>query len=216
MKQKQLLYVAGGAAIGIILMLVISLSGADYGPYIQKMEAARMNKDTGFRTKPYKDGSPIPTELRAEFKALDYYPVNPDYIVEATFVPDTETPEMLEPTKPGQKHRAGVLTFDLGGEARQLTVYWSSTPRSPQLFLAFRDETSGKETYPAGRFIDIDLPADGSKTFPLDFNQAYNPWCAYSEEYTCPLPPPENRLPVAVPAGEKAFPLKPKLVPQRA
>lgn len=98
----------------------------------------------------------------------------------------------------------GTLVFDVEGEEQRLTAY-SSVPASPDfdyLFVPFRDATSGKETYGAGRYLDI--PRHDGNTYILDFNGAYNPSCAYSPRYNCPYPPPQNHLKIPIEAGEKA------------
>ena len=93
-----------------------------------------------------------------------------------------------------------------------IEIYPHYIAKSHKLFIPFRDQTGGKETYGAGRYIDIDpdkhINADGK--WILDFNVAYNPWCAYSESYTCPIVPTENWLKVPINAGEKNYPLKNK------
>src|SRR5690606_16153988 len=78
-------------------------------------------------------------------------------------------------------------------------------PTKGTLFLAFGDKTSAAETYGAGRYLDLKKVPKGSKTITLDFNKAYNPYCAYSDNYSCPFPPPENLLEVAINAGEKVY-----------
>ena len=97
---------------------------------------------------------------------------------------------------------AGELRFKLDGQDARLVAYASAT-HVDSLFIPFRDATSGKETYGAGRYLDIPYPH--GETTELDLNLAYNPYCAYSEAYSCPLPPRENWLTVAVRAGEKSF-----------
>jgi len=105
--------------------------------------------------------------------------------------------------------RWGEFRFTIGGEEQALQTY-KSDPEEKRLFVPFKDATSGKETYGAGRYLDLepesDLTPDGK--WVLDFNKAYNPWCVYSKDYTCPVVPRENWLEVAIPAGEKDYPLK--------
>jgi len=105
--------------------------------------------------------------------------------------------------------RWGEFRFKIGDKACTLQAY-KSDPNEERLFVPFRDETSGKETYGAGRYLDLDdehhCTTDGK--WILDFNCAYNPWCAYSDAYACPFVDPENWLKVAVRAGEKKYSLK--------
>lgn len=95
----------------------------------------------------------------------------------------------------------GRLRFVLAGRALALTAYKVGDIRSDSLFVPFKDDTSGRETYVAGRYLDLKPEPDG--TYSLDFNDAYNPYCAYSNSYSCPLPPAENDLPVPIEAGER-------------
>ncbi|MBA7567111.1 hypothetical protein ES708_08811 [subsurface metagenome] len=105
--------------------------------------------------------------------------------------------------------RWGEFRFKIGGKEQTLQAY-RSNPQEEMLFVPFRDATSGKETYGAGRYLDLeperDRTADGK--WILDFNKAYNPWCVYSEVYTCPFVPIGNWLEVSIQAGEKNYPLK--------
>ena len=95
----------------------------------------------------------------------------------------------------------GILRFDVGGEPRQLTAYTFNEGAGESLFVPFLDATSGRETYGAGRYLDLEPEEDGSYT--LDFNLAYHPSCVYDAKYSCPLTPAENRLPVRIEAGER-------------
>jgi uncharacterized protein (DUF1684 family) len=102
--------------------------------------------------------------------------------------------------------RWGRLSFEVDGRPAALTIY--SDPYDEDYFLPFRDATNGDETYGAGRYLDNHRPGverTGENTFIIDFNYAYNPYCAYSERYSCPLPPRENWLDVPIRAGEKKY-----------
>ena len=104
--------------------------------------------------------------------------------------------------------RYAELRFVLSG--RELRLSGFADPHehhAHELFVPFRDATSGRETYGAGRYLEVELVhhADGAHTATLDFNLAYNPYCAYNPHYSCPIPPGENRLPVAIAAGEQAY-----------
>jgi len=102
--------------------------------------------------------------------------------------------------------RYGFFEFTVDGQACRLQAYRTSDEgETPHLFIPFRDATSGKETYAAGRYLE--LPENTSGVYDLDFNLAFNPYCAYGGDYSCPFPPPENHLKVAIRAGEKNYPL---------
>jgi uncharacterized protein (DUF1684 family) len=172
-----------------------------------KME--REQKNTFFSIHPQ---SPIPFENRKEFKGLDYYPPDPDYRFEFKIHEHLKKKRIKMFYTKGEEQeffRWGEFRFKIGGQEHVLQAY-KSKPDEERLFVPFRDTTSGKETYGAGRYLDLeperDRTADGK--WVLDFNKSYNPWCAYSENYTCPFVPPENWLEVPIRAGEKIYSLK--------
>lgn len=142
------------------------------------------------------------SKLRKEFTALHWYPVREEYRVTAKFVSyDTPhhltVPNILDETE--EQPSPGYAVFNLEGHEYRLHPVLEDN----QLFFIFRDLTSGKETYPSGRFLYADLPKDGKVT--LDFNKAYNPPCAFTPYATCPLPPPQNRLQIRIEAGELTY-----------
>jgi uncharacterized protein (DUF1684 family) len=109
------------------------------------------------------------------------------------------------PTSTGKlrrMERVGVLEFSLQGQPMSLAAFVEEGQKLESLFVPFADLTTGKETYPAGRYLDLHPTATGY--YAVDFNLAYNPSCAYNAEYDCPYPPPSNRLKVEIKAGEKA------------
>lgn len=140
---------------------------------------------------------------RRDFKGLDWYPVDPAWRVRARFVPHAAPVFVRVPNVLGQVNEMrspGDVVFTLDGRELRLTPVLESD--DDELFFIFKDATSGKQTYPAGRFLYAPLPRDGFVT--LDFNKAYSPPCAFTPYATCPLPPEGNRLTVAVAAGEKS------------
>ncbi len=143
--------------------------------------------------------------VRLGFKGIASFPADPTYQVVAQFVPyatpkDIPIPTVLGTTETMQA--PGYVKFKLHGKDLILEPVIED-PSEPKLFFIFRDKTSGKGTYPAGRFLYAAMPKDGKVT--LDFNRSYNPPCAFTPFATCPLPPPQNRLPIAVKAGEKNY-----------
>ncbi|MBA2720999.1 MAG: DUF1684 domain-containing protein [Chloroflexi bacterium] len=169
------------------------------------MAGYRAEKDAFFKSAP---GSPIPQEERDAFTGLPYYPVDEDLVFEGltpTPYAGDEPSHFQIPTSDGKlrpAHRAGVFRFDLDGAPRQLTAYELEGAHSDgRLFLPFLDETSGTETYGAGRYLDLEPDEDG--TYAIDFNQAYHPSCVYAPQFSCPLTPAENRLAARVEAGER-------------
>jgi uncharacterized protein (DUF1684 family) len=174
-----------------------------------EIEKERKIKDRFFKSR--YPGSPIPFEDRAGFKGLDYFPPDPDYRFELELHEHEEKGVVRMAYTKGQQRdflRWGEFRFKVGNKEQAIQVY-KSDPEEDRLFVLFRDETSGKGTYGAGRYLDIDPGRDqtaGGKWI-LDFNKAYNPWCVYSKNYTCPLVPSENWLEVPILAGEKNYPL---------
>jgi hypothetical protein len=143
---------------------------------------------------------------RKEFAGLAWFPVNEAYRVTARFVPAATPRTIKVPNILGQTIDMacpGRATFTVAGKEVGLDAVLEE-PDAKQLFFIFRDLTSGKDTYGAGRFLYTELPRDG--TVVLDFNKAYSPPCAFTPHATCPLPPPQNRLDVRVEAGEKLAP----------
>jgi uncharacterized protein (DUF1684 family) len=142
---------------------------------------------------------------RRAFTGLSWYEIDERHRIRARFVPydapkPVRVPNVLGQTTPMPS--PGYVSFPMDGQEMRLEGVLEE-PDAQELFFIFRDLTSGKETYPAGRFLYSDLPRDGEVV--LDFNKAYNPPCAFTAFATCPLPPPQNWLKVRVEAGEKSY-----------
>jgi len=138
---------------------------------------------------------------RVNFKGRKWQPINPDYHVRATFTPHAaKQPVSVENSKGlvSILQNIGYVEFDLLGEKRRLEAFETTGNR---LWLIFRDQTSGKTTYGAGRFLYAPIQSDGS--VDLDFNKAYHPPCAFTEFAMCPFPPRENILPIPISVGEQ-------------
>ncbi|HUL71487.1 MAG TPA: DUF1684 domain-containing protein [Vicinamibacterales bacterium] len=176
----------------------------DTRPYDQQVLAFRAEKDEAFRVGA---DSPIPEAARATFTGLAYYPVDPAYRVPASLAEDRSGPpsilELQTSTDQRRKmRRVGSLTFTLGEASYKLTAFADlDAPTMNRLFVPFADLTSGDETYRGGRYLELDRTPTG--LYDLDFNRAYHPFCVYNSTYDCPIPPRENRLPVAIRAGER-------------
>ncbi|MEO6155021.1 MAG: DUF1684 domain-containing protein [Thermomonas sp.] len=143
-------------------------------------------------------------DTRQHFVGLDYWPGGPDWQVKARYIPNPAGKTMPIANIIGsidEMANPGVLEFKRDGKAYRLEALDED---EGTLFLVFADRTSGHGSYGAGRFIDAPMP-DAQGNVLIDFNQAYNPPCAFTPFATCPLPPPENRLDLAVEAGEKAY-----------
>ena len=197
---------AAWLALIVAFALVACSSGPsapDDAAYVTELTAQRTSKDQQFRES---SESPIPKEKRGALLPLPYFPVEPNYAVPGALKLADERPVFEMPTSTGAIRKmalVGVLEFTLQGEPRRLGAFVpEGTTRIESLFVPFADLTTGKETYAAGRYLDLDPTRTGYYT--IDFNRAYNPYCAYNVSFECPYPPPSNRLDVAIRAGEKA------------
>ncbi len=142
---------------------------------------------------------------RRNFAGLDWYPVDPEWAIEAEFEehPEGTVLEIADVTgEVAERANPGAAVFSVDGAEFRLEAVESAA--GDQYWFILADRTSGRETYGLGRFLYADLPVDGTMT--LDFNKAYNPPCAFNEHTTCPLPPPENRLDLRIEAGERSYP----------
>ncbi len=157
--------------------------------------------------------SPLTEEDLKRFKALDFFEINEKYKVEATLelTPNTPIFEMKTTTDrfPLYKKYA-TAKFSIDGKAHEISIYQhqnleTSIEFDNHLFLPFNDLTNGISSYGGGRYIDIEIPTKNSKTITIDFNKAYNPYCAYNYKYSCPIPPTENNLQIEIKAGVKSY-----------
>jgi uncharacterized protein (DUF1684 family) len=166
----------------------------------------RIARDEVFRSG---EGSPIPMEDRDSFQGLEYFPVNKDLRFSVQLNRHSRPIQVRLGTNTGEIRsglRYGYFDFIVEGQSCRLQVYRLDDVAEnggPNLFIPFRDATSGKETYAIGRYID--LAENTSGIYGLDLNRAYNPYCAFNNSYSCPLPPEENILTVPIRAGEKKY-----------
>ncbi len=199
-----------GVRFALIAVAIASLTACSSGPsapddseYVKQLEDARTYKDKDFRESPE---SPVPPDKRDALLPLRYFPIDQNYSVPAVLRRSDERPVFEMPTSTGALRKmqlVGVLEFTLQGEVRSLGAFVpDGTERITNLFVPFADQTTGTETYSAGRYLDIDSTTTGYHT--IDFNRAYNPYCAYNASYECPFPPPTNRMKAPIRAGEKA------------
>ncbi|HIP49757.1 MAG TPA: DUF1684 domain-containing protein [Lutibacter sp.] len=158
-----------------------------------------------------KEKSPLTDEDFKTFRSLDFYPINLKYTIKATFVKNEfPVPFEMETTTDRKPiyQKYGTLHFTLDGVSCELPVYQNMAKDIPveyknHIFVPFTDLTTGKESYGGGRYVDLELPFD--TTVIVDFNSAYNPYCAYNHKYSCAVPPKENDLKVAIKAGVMKF-----------
>ena len=197
--------------ISILLLLLISYSSCSQEKkmsHTEEIEQFQYKLNVHYSDK---KTSPLkPRDLR-KFKSLSFFPTNESYKIEANFTRTPDAPIFEMPTS-GEKTplyaQYGIATFVLNGQEVTLRVYQNQKLiLDPEyynhLFIPFNDKTNGVETYDAGRYIDLEIPK--GDTIVIDFNKAYNPYCAYNDGYSCPIPPEENNLEVEVKAGVMTF-----------
>lgn len=166
---------------------------------VSELERFRASKDEFFKDD---SQSPLTPEQRKEFTGLKYFPENPGLRFELAVEPFTEKEKIQMQTSTGDIQtytRFGKIRFEVDGQPAELTIYADRHG----FFLPFVDSQANKETYGAGRYLEPEVLTNGK--MGIDFNLAYNPYCAYNDLYSCPLTPFENRLKVAIKAGEKVF-----------
>ena len=184
-----------------LLAAVLSCT-AKQVPYVDDVNNWRAQKDDFMQ---HSADSPIPPERRGSFPPLPYFPIEPEYRVPAALTLARGSDVIEIPTSRGERrphYRVGTLRFTLKGQLLTLTAFVEVGQEDlSRLFVPFGDLTNGTETYPGGRYLELERTATG--IYDLDFNRAYHPFCYYNPKYDCPYPPRENRLPLPIRAGEK-------------
>lgn len=203
---------SGAVAVALLVVGACSPPAPDDASYLDRLIEERVEKDRFFAAG---SDSPVPLDRRSWMLPVRYYEVDLSYRVPANLNLAEEQPVFEVPTSTGQvrpMQRVGTLEFSLHGEPHSLAALVDLTARDElRLFIPFRDETSGVETYAAGRYLDLDRTPTG--IYNLDFNRAYHPTCYYDEQFDCPFPPPENRLPLSIRAGERLPPVEEQRFP---
>ncbi|MCC9168961.1 DUF1684 domain-containing protein [Pontibacter harenae] len=192
------------AGIALVLVYFVRESFFNDDNYLLPLQKERENKDLSFRSRA---NTPFDEEGHRTFKNLVYYEPNLDYRVSAKMEKFQQQDTLHMPMTNGTTEaylRYAQATFELENQPQRLTLYKKVDGENEELFVPFTDKTNGFETYGGGRFLDVPFKED-AKTVVLDFNRAYSPFCAYNPDYVCPLPPRENNLTVAIPAGEKSY-----------
>ncbi len=203
MKKNKLIFLFSILILAVIF--VYSFQGGESdSAYIERIEKEREDKDRFMRTS---EESPFVGNTE-NYKGLEFFAPNPTYKVNARFEKTEEGQRLTLPTSDGKSRdylEYGYASFELNGKENRLLVLEdvSNDEEGLKLFLAFGDATSTISTYGGGRYLD--LKHSGGRNILIDFNQAYNPYCAYSETFSCPLPPRENLLGISIEAGEKNY-----------
>jgi len=200
-----------------ILFLFIFLSWQGYSQisqdsidsYYESVEKYRKGKNIKLM---YSESTPLKPEQQKNFKGLKYFPPNISFLLEANLVKEAEQKTVVLKTsteRAPEYIQYGYVTFVLNDKEQRLIAYQSKKlvdVKSDEnyLFIPFRDGTTGEDSYPGGRYVDCIIPVEGN-TVLLDFNKAYNPYCAYNPRFSCVIPPEKNRLLIKIEAGEKIF-----------
>ncbi len=203
--------IALAALLSGIIIYSLPKSADASKAYAAKIQQVRRLKNQQFRTAA---DSPLPPAQKSAFDSLRYFAPDIKYQISAQLHRNALVPAapLTLPRSDGSTEayrRWGTADFALPGQTQpqHLLLLQKISPAGAKepLFVPFTDATSGHETYAAGRYLDLPVPAPDATEITLDFNQAYNPYCAYNPQYSCPLPPAENRLLTPVPVGEKSF-----------
>lgn len=203
MKPKNIILIIIVAAV--VAGFYYSFTGSDTSEaYVARIEQVRTEKDNSFRSG---DDSPFGDSI--EFTGLHYFPIDAHYRVNARLTEINPKKPVVLPTSDGREKsylEYAYAEFTLDGVQNKLLILeiMDMGPYRGTLFLAFADKTSANETYGAGRYLDV-KKVPGATSITLDFNEAYNPYCAYNDNYSCPFPPKENVLAVEIKAGEKTY-----------
>lgn len=201
------IYVAG---IMIFLIAIFYSCGDKYSPeqktYIVSVQEQRQQKDEYMKNDP---NSPFNFKGKVEFHSLKYFDVDPDFVFQSKlheyYTKDTI---IIYGTRGEERKviRYGFVKFDYKKQSYKVNVYKGSTKNGAEYFsIWFTDLTTNNESYGVGRYLDFELEPDSSLLYTIDFNLAYNPYCAYSADYTCAIPTKDDFINLAIEAGEKKF-----------
>jgi uncharacterized protein len=186
----------------LFLLIVCAAADAQPGSYVEKLQTFQQNYVATHEV-----------VLKDDKNYFRFFPVNENYRVKATFEKLADSAGFIMKTsgaKSSRYFRYGRITFSLHDTLLQLSIFQSedllaNAEYKDYLFLPFTDFTSGEESYGGGRYIDLRMADIKNNVIRIDFNKAYNPYCAYAAGYNCPIPPGENYLPVTIKAGEKNY-----------
>ncbi|PSR54237.1 DUF1684 domain-containing protein [Adhaeribacter arboris] len=192
--------------LGLVIIIGYFLKEAVFSDdaYLASIKKGRIEKNQSFKS----SSSPLEEAERVTFDSLNYFPADRKFQVDADYEPLPKPDTIKIPMTTGNSEaylRFAKAHFNLDGQRVGLTLFLKANAEDSTFFVPFTDRTNGSETYEGGRFMDIPKPAPGESIITLDFNKAYNPFCVFNYNYSCPIPPAENRLPIAVRAGEKSY-----------
>lgn len=204
MKPKNIILI-GVVAVVLAAIIYTFMGSQDQSAYSAQIEKERQERDAFMKSSPE---SPFAKQPES-YEGLKYFPANIKYKITAALELVKERQPVVLSTSDGKEQSYlpyAYASFDLDGYNNTLLILenMENGPQRGTLFLPFGDATSAAETYGAGRYLDV-VKTPGNNSITLDFNKAYNPYCAYNDSYSCPFPPSENLLRVAIRAGEKTY-----------
>ncbi len=197
--------------LGIISFTVLFYSCGEKGTveekqYIKEVEQYRNEKNDYMKNNP---DSPFNQDTTINFEPLNYYDVDPAFVFKSRLFEYPSKDTITVYGTKGEERKAvryGYVTFDYKNHPYKVNVYKGTSASGEEYYsIWFTDKTTGDETYGVGRYIDFDINTDSNYVYTVDFNLAYNPYCAYSAKYSCAIPTKEDHIDLAVTAGEKKF-----------
>lgn len=202
MKRNTIFTILIIAIIGVTILNFLTIGESDES-YVERIETDRIDRN-GFMLS---STSPLTDEDKSNFEGLKYYPIDPSYKLTAKIEVFGQRQPIFITSTTGEQLKYipfGHVFFELEGKEQKLILYQDWEEKDPnRLSLMFADATSDVETYGGGRYMDVMYRNTNSVI--LDFNTAYNPYCHFNDEYSCPIPPRENLLEIAIEAGEKLY-----------
>jgi len=203
MKQKQILL----GLVGLVALLTVFYMFSGGESATDYKEKVREERERQYKFLRFNDESPLTLLQKEGFDSLDCFPIDEKYKVRARLIP-LQNKQILEiPMTDGSMEKYvkhSYAEFELDGSSHRLLLLQSVNENDKKnFFMPFADETSGKSSYGGGRYLN--LRQDGINSITIDFNLAYNPYCAYNPDYACPIPPKENILNIPILAGEKNY-----------
>ncbi|MHB1685763.1 MAG: DUF1684 domain-containing protein [Ignavibacteriaceae bacterium] len=197
-------------AVLLLLQMTLNSCGKKYTPeqltYIHGIEKLRQQKDDYMKNAP---DSPFQRDKNVKFHPLNYYHIDPDYVFHSKLYEyDKKDTVSVFGTKGEERKivRYGYVNFNMNNKAYKINIYQGKTGNGTEYYtIWFTDKTTGDETYGVGRYLDFDLSRDKNYIYTIDFNLAYNPYCAYTPMYSCAIPTKDDHIDVAIEAGEKKF-----------
>jgi uncharacterized protein (DUF1684 family) len=174
--------------------------------YIKEVESYRQEKNDFMKNNP---ASPFSQDSTIKFEPLNYYAVDPAFVFKCKLNEYPQKDTIIIFGTKGEERKAiryGYITFNYRNKPFRMNVYKGTTAQGQEYYsIWFTDKTTGNDTYGVGRYIDFDINPDSSYVYTIDFNLAYNPYCAYSAKYSCAIPTKEDYIDLAVTAGEKKY-----------